>query len=524
MWQTLRIHRLSFALATLSGAMLIAAFPKVDQGWLAWIALAPLMVALADADRLTGFKIGLWTGLIHYVGVLYWTVYTMHIYGYLPYWQSVPAMLFLAAYCAFFTGLFTVALIHIGYTPWRLIVAAPAAWSLLEYGRAWLFAGFPWEFLGYSQYRYLWVLQAADLFGVYGISALIALVNALIATILLWAAKRPWRHIEIKPLTALGASALIVISLAALWGYGRARIDHVDRAAAAAEKATVAVAQGNIEQAVKWDPSFQRQTIAKYRKLTRQIAAPGADLIIWPETATPFYLFQDRGPSAAVIDTVKEAGTFFIIGSPYHESSGRSEPYYYNSAYLIAPDGAQIGRYDKVRLVPFGEYVPLKKYLPFIDKMVAQVGDFQTGREGNTLDWRGRGVGLLICYEAIIPELSRAMTHNGARLLVNITNDAWFGYTSAAYQHFSMAVFRAVENRRTLARAANTGISGFVDPVGRIVDPTPLMVEAIRSCQVPLLKTETIYTRWGDAPLAVCVMALLIVLLFTRRHAVQSRL
>ena len=180
---------------------------------------------------------------------------------------------------------------------------------------------------------------------------------------------------------------------------------------------------------------------------------------------------------------------------------------YYNSAYLVAPDGTVAGKYDKVHLVPFGEYVPLKRWLPFLGKIVAQVGDFQAGRRGNTIRGVGPRLGVQICFEIIFPMLSRALVQNEAALLVNITNDAWFGESSAPYQHFSMAIFRAVENRRSLVRAANTGISGFVDPLGRIVASTPLDTEATLTRRVPILQEKTFYTRYGDAFALACLMA-----------------
>jgi apolipoprotein N-acyltransferase len=177
----------------------------------------------------------------------------------------------------------------------------------------------------------------------------------------------------------------------------------------------------------------------------------------------------------------------------------------HNSVYLIDGDARLKGSYEKVHLVPFGEYVPLKRWLPFLGKLVAEVGDFKSGRKGNTLSWREHKLGPLICYEIIFPRLARAMAAGGAHLLVSQTNDAWFGRTSAAYQHFSMGVFRAVENRRSLARAANTGISGFIAPTGEIQEETPLFQDAVRSRSLPLLTETTLYTRIGDLFAQICL-------------------
>jgi apolipoprotein N-acyltransferase len=273
----------------------------------------------------------------------------------------------------------------------------------------------------------------------------------------------------------------------------------------------VTVVQGNIEQDRKWDPSFQVLTAVKYKNLSLEAAARGADLIIWPETATPFYFLQEELLSSLVIEGIKQAKTYFIIGAPsFHDSQPDPYKQLFNSAYLMTPEGKPAGKYDKVHLVPYGEYVPFQRWMPFLGKLVAQVGDFQSGRRGDTLKWQQRKVGMLICYEVIFPELARAMVRNGADLLVNITNDAWFGRTSAAYQHFSMAVLRAVENRRTLARAANTGISGFIDPTGRILETTPLFETTTATARVPLLTLSSWYTQWGDWPLGLAAFFLII--------------
>ncbi len=496
-----------YALATISGVLLTLAFPKLDQGWLAWIALIPLLWALGDADLRTSWRIGFWTGLVHGLGLMYWTVHTMHVYGYLPLYQCIPLLVLLAAYLALYPALFGAAVARLSDRPRHLLLIAPAAWTALEYARARLFTGFPWELLGYSQYKALWAIQIADLTGVYGVSALVVLVNSALALVLMAVREQPWRNQRVDRRTALTALTTAAALVAAVALYGTLRLRHVDAAAAAAPKAGVAVVQGNIDQAIKWDPEFQMVTAAKYNALSLAVA-PKADLIVWPETATPFYLFQDRRPTEIVLDGIRTAGKDFIIGSPFLVSSANGESYF-NSAYLVTAGGNAAGRYDKVHLVPFGEYVPLKRWLPFIDKMVVMVGDFKTGTAGRTLQWNTHPIGMLICYEAIFPELARAMANNGAHLLVNITNDAWFGTTSAAYQHFSMSVLRAVENRRVLARAANTGISGFIDAAGRISASTALMQDATALSESALLDIPSFYTRWGDWPLALIVVAIL---------------
>ena len=213
-----------------------------------------------------------------------------------------------------------------------------------------------------------------------------------------------------------------------------------------------------------------------------------------------------------VQEGIRQNGTFFLVGSP-SINRGTQRIDYFNSAYLIDPQGNPVGKYDKTHLVPFGEYVPLKKWLPFLGKLVAQVGDFSRGNTGETIAWHGGRLGVFICYEAIFPYITRAMVTNGATLLVNITNDAWYGRSSAPYQHFSIALFRAVENRRALIRAANTGISGFIDPAGRVLDSTDLFVDTAVVKSVPLISRISFYTRFGDLFAGACLAATALVLL-----------
>lgn len=499
-------HRSQTLLALVSGLLLTITFPNMDQSWLAWFAVVPLLLALRKVNWRSGFWIGFAAGMAHYLTLVYWTVHTMNIYGHLPVFQCIFVLILLAAYLSLYPALFGLTLTRFCHKPSQLVLAAPAFWTVLELLRARLFTGFPWELLGYNQYKHPWIIQTADLFGVYGVSALILMVNATFTVIILLWLEKPWCSNRVQPRTvwisAIASTGFVALTM----GYGIYRIDVMQQIAAKAPQAKVAVIQGNINQAVKWDPKFQVLTTAAYRKLSSKASAQAADLIIWPETATPFYFLHDNHLSRMVIDAIVTAKAYFIIGSPSFSVDLKAYAYH-NSAFMMTPQGKLSGKYDKVHLVPFGEYVPLQRWLPFIDKMVAQVGDFKPGAAGSTLKWQQHQVGMQICYEIIFPSLARAMVKNGAHILVNITNDAWFGRTSAAHQHFSMAVFRAVENRRWLARAANTGISGFIDPCGRIVGTTPLFKETLSTAQVALLEEKSYYCRWGDWPMILLTFA-----------------
>jgi apolipoprotein N-acyltransferase len=389
----------------------------------------------------------------------------------------------------------------------------PVLWTAQELLRTHLFTGFPWELLGYSQFERIPLIQIADIAGVYGVSFLAALVNA--ALYALWqAADRSRPDARGRRRRAGAACAFAAVFLAGAWFYGTLRIDAVDSAVSGGKPVRVALIQGNIAQEMKWDRAFQVQTTAKYARLSESAGKYDPHLVVWPETATPFY-FPFHGPlSRIVFDAVKRTGADFLIGSPsFLEKSGKMV--YFNSAYLIDAGGTVKGRYDKVHLVPFGEYVPFKRYLPFLGKMVEHVGDFQAGPEGQTLAWRGSRLGVLICYESIFPALSRAQTAAGADILVNITNDAWYGRSSAPFQHFSMAVFRAVENRRPLVRAANTGISGFIDAVGRVAEASPLFTDAVMAHTVRFSRIDAPYTRLGDTFAGVCLATAVLIVFFS---------
>jgi apolipoprotein N-acyltransferase len=489
-----------------SGLLLTAAFPKIDLDGLAWVALVPLLWATKDTSAGEAFRQGLIFGIAHFLSLLYWLVPTMITYGHLPVYLSI-AILFLFA--AILSGVFVAPLTYgfklVGRTPMRALFLFPVFWAAAEFLRSFLFTGFPWALLGYSQYRRLHLIQILDIFGVYGLSGLIAFTNFALLLGCLAVTGKPWCGKPVGGRFAFGGIALAATMVGLTWTYGEIRIPQIDRLAAVAPKARVAVIQGNIEQSQKWDPAFQRATIEKYLRLSLSTQADRPELIVWPESAAPFYFLAEVPPTRMVMRGIAEAATHFLIGAPAFEVRGEKADYY-NSAYLVGPRAEVLGRYDKAHLVPYGEYTPFKEYLPFLGKIVEHVGDFQAGETGKTLEWTGRKLGIQICYEIIFPRLAREQVRNGATLLITITNDAWYGKTAGPYQHFSLAVLRAVENRRALARSANTGISGFIDPVGRSFDATALMEERAVVRELPLLETRTFYTRWGDVLAGACLM------------------
>jgi apolipoprotein N-acyltransferase len=307
------------------------------------------------------------------------------------------------------------------------------------------------------------------------------------------------------------------VVLAVIYGYGHFRTANIRESLKKASPMEVTLVQGNIDQNIKWDARYQSETLNIYRSLSLS-AIPAPDgLIVWPETAAPFYFERPDPLREAVIHLARISGRPLLFGSPsYEDENGRVS--FMNSAYLLRPDGVVAGRYDKVHLVPYGEYVPLRQFFPFIGKLVAGIGDFRPGKGFDPLVSDGRRLGVLICYEGIFPEAARDYKRNRADLLVNITNDAWFGRTSAPYQHLSMTVFRAVENRLYLVRAANTGVSAVIDPTGVILSRTGVFERTVLKGEVKFIDEKSFYASYGDLFVYLCGLLLILIDFMQKRR------
>lgn len=494
-----------------TGLLITASFPRTGAFWLAWVALVPLLSALRDLSPGRSFAAGFIAGWVHFLTLGYWLIPTLMTYGGVP---LVPSLLFylgLGACLAVYFGLFGLSMSWLRAGLPADMIAAPFIWVGLEFLRTRLFSGLPWGVLGYSQFERHCLIQVADVTGVYGVSFVIVLVNAAVTVLVLWLAKGRWRNAPVQNRAPAILVLCGILVMGTTVGYGRWRLKSIDTALADAPERTVAVIQGNIDQGQKWDNAFRMSVVEKHLAMARTAAEANPDLIVMPETAMPFYFFYEKGLTQMVLQAARETGAFLLVGAPAFETipGGILS---YNSAFLINPGGEVLDRYDKTHLVPFGEYVPFGKYLPFIDKLVAGVGDFTPGTMGRVLSMNECRLGVQICYEIIFPAICRKMVENGADIIINITNDAWYGRTSSPYQHFSMTVLRAVENRRSLIRAANTGISGFIDPAGRIRASTDLYVDDTPVYHVPVLKGKTVYARTGDLFAKSCVILLLFVL------------
>jgi len=494
--------------AALSGGLLFLSFPKFGNALFAWFALAPLFYALEGADPKESFRTGFLAGMVGNVGIFYWITFVVVHYGGLPLSVGIAVMLLLAAYLSIYTGLFAAGLAYFQKRWNGPLLAAPALWTLLEFVRSRVFTGFPWENIGYSQYLNANVIQIADIAGVYGVSFVVVFVNGMIFEILKM--RRSGNLLIRKALIALAVMLPVFI-------YGHYRIADITDSLAGAPSVVASLVQGNIDQISKWDPRYQSETIDIYEQLSIDHLPDRDGVIVWPETAAPFFFGHAGAMREKMVALAKTVNRSLLFGSPHYEKKG-DEIRYMNSAFLVNPDGTVAGRYDKVHLVPYGEYVPLKQFFPFIGRLVEGIGDFRSGDDYIPLADGNRRYGVLICYEGIFPEGARAYKRRGADLLVNITNDAWFGTTSAPCQHLSMTVFRAVETRLFLVRAANTGISAIIDPTGAIQARTELFARDVLRGSVKFIDKKTFYAAYGDIFVFICLITLVAYEIIERRR------
>ena len=504
--------RSDYLLALLSGALLALSFPRYGHPAFGWIALVPLFVALSGWDGRAGrtpgqparraFALGLTTGVVYFVGTIYWTSAVVQQFGGLPLPLALVSMLLLAIYLGLFPA---IAAMIVGRLVARAgasaLLLAAAPWVATEFFRGYLFGGFPWVPLGNSQVEVLPVAQLASLLGVYGVSGLVAFVASALAYALL-VAGRP----RVK---ALAAAAAVLIGVGA-WGAWRIGEGGLTRAGTPIR---VGLVQGNIAQEDKWDPAQARRIFTTYISMTRDAVRRGAEYVLWPESSTPFMFEEDEDGGAALRELAREAGVPILFGSDQIERGGATR--LYNAAFLITPEGRTAAVYRKIHLVPFGEYIPLKSWLFFVSPLVESLAEFAPGGAVVMLPVAGHLTSTAICYEVVYPSLIRRAVDGGSELLTTITNDAWYGHSSAPYQHFSMASMRAIEQGRYLARAANTGISGIVDPYGRVVAGSAIFEQVALVEEVRFLTHRTLYSVIGDAvayvALALTASALMVV-------------
>ncbi len=510
--QILISNRLPWGLALLSGLLLFCAFPPLGWWPLGWVALAPLMVAAARSGPWSAALMGLAAGALFNFLSLPWLITVMKTYGGLNMVVSLLLFILLVLCLSLFTSAFalTVSLLCREGGP-NAVLLAPVIWVGSELLRGVLMVtGFPWNLLAYSQAAVPWAIQPASLVGAYGLSLILALGSALLARGALGAADAG-RTEGRKPLPGWAwptvALALVLLVLAA----GRARISTLDDRVNGGRQGVrmeAALVQCNVSQEMKMSARDRVGIADVLFRMTREAAAGRElDLVIWPESSIPFLRFRNEPVLRAEIQSLaRELDTPILFGSvdspaglgETYQPGGRGRGAYTNAAMLVDRRGVLAWKYDKIHLVPFGEYVPAKRLLFFAGKLVSEVADFTPGESYAITRLGTADGGCLICYEIIFPELARGFVRQGADLLVNITNDAWFGDSAAPRQHFNAAVFRAVENGRPVLRCANTGISGVIDPLGRVRQQTRLNERSIVPVSLTVAPLDTFYTRHGE--------------------------
>lgn len=508
----LKISYRDAGLACLSAGLLLLSFPKFDLSILAWVGLVPLLVALEGKSLRRAFFLAYLAGLIAFLGISYWL-------WAVPDYRVIDGIL-LCLYLPQYVSVWGLTLNWIRKrTGASLALAAPPLWVTLEYIRSHLsFLSLPWALMGHSQYSHPTLIQISSITGVYGLTYLIVLVNAAIAEVMISLRRGPPEPLSPLLVARWFPASLIIagVLLAATSFYGLSVLSRgID-----GRRITIAAIQGNIPQDTKWNASYQQLILDRYAGLTHQAAQQRPALIVWPETAVPGDVRHRPELQRKVAEVAIEAKTHLLVGSSEYAkfSDRRFEGRYYNSMFLFEPDGKIAGQYRKIALLPFGEYEPLNNVFHWPKAIVSSVGKFLPGNEYTVFRVGDTSFGAVICWEIIFPDLFREFVKRGARFIVNGTNDAWF-YEAFPYQLLAMSTFRAVENRVPVVRAANTGITAFIDPFGRI-EPRlrgpgqkELFVEGFLVGTIALSDERTFYTRFGDLfaflQIAACAVLLL---------------
>jgi apolipoprotein N-acyltransferase len=547
------VRRIPFSvwcLVLLSAGLQIVIFPLPNLYWFAWIAVAPLIVAILRArvpDTLQidgqarllpatpwqGFVLGYVCGILWFAGTCYWIFDTMHRYGGLPIPAAALALILFCMYVGLYHGMFGLLLaLVVGYKPAgskaagaklagyeasirRALVTVPFLWVAVELARTRITA-FPWELLGYSQTGNFALTRIATLVGVYGLSFEIALVNSVFAAAFVVPREAPKGRR--KWLLASACGAALILQTGQLLTPPPVATDH-----------TALLVQPNIPilEGSMWTKEYFQDTL---KDLTAVSLHPSGektdqhyDLIVWPESPAPFYtndpLFRDAVSALAL-----QSGTWVVSGSigitPVMHGGQSSQ--IFNSAVFVNPQGEWVGRYDKMHLVPFGEYLPFPLVFAFAGGLTKEVGEFQRGESRTPLDAGGERFGTFICYESIFPDEVRQGPLQGAQVLLNISNDGWYGDSGAWKQHLQQTQMRAIENNRWLLAGANTGKTASVDPYGRIVTTIPRKVRAALGAPYALISGTTFYTRHGDWFAYLCAIisaaALLAHFVFAKRE------
>lgn len=507
-----------FLLCAAAGLLSALGFPKWNLWPCAWVFLIPLFHAMRGADARQGFKLALWAGLVGNFLQLYWITWTISDYTAVPVPAAAVVTLLLSLLVSLFWGAWGAAYCRLrarSGVP-RMVLAA-ALWVIFESLRTPVIR-FNWNKLGILWLNHDFLVQAADIVGVYGLSFLVVLANAALYEVFeLQRRRRAGEEVTTEESRTAGAPVMVVVLIiGSVFLYGFTRHTGMrTKMETGKPLLRAALIQGNIEQRMKWDPEWEEEILRTYEDLTRKAVAEAAedgplDLVVWPEAAVPFFPADDNAPGWRLRRLVREVGVPLLFGAPHYENG-----HYYNSAFLMRPDTEKLERYDKNVLVPFGEYVPLTELFFFVEK-ITEVGgsDFTPGTGARSIALGETRIGALICYEGIFPDLVRDFEHGGTDIFANITNDAWFGETSAPWQHMATVRMRAIETRSFVLRAANTGITALIDPLGNAREPTRLGERTWRIVTAGQDLSDTIYESRGNLVVWLSVLGILMAIGF----------
>lgn len=492
---------ISGVLSALSQPLVISFFSEKEllnpfyAGFLAWISYVPILFAIKQLEPKRAFGAGFLGGLFYYGIVLYWLDIAMTVFGNMPQYLAIPALFLLVFYCALYWGFWAYISIYIYKNIGTdIIVIAPFVFVALEYLRNYLFTGFPWGNIAYSQYKNLLFIQISVLGGIYIVQYVVLVINCVLEG---WVRYLIFRN-EKRPIKY---SFFLLGLLIFVFLFGIVRANNINVEAQESPKLKISMLQGNIDQVIKKKSQQYRGSIlSNYLDLMEISRLDSPELVIWPEAAYPITL-PDEMQSLSKPELLLGLDRYpfgQIIGvSTYFYEDGKR--FLHNGAFVVDNELNIVAKYYKSHLVPFGEYVPLG--IP-VEKFVSGIGTFVPGKEIKpseiVINNKVVKSGILICYEGIFPEISREHSKKGANLLVNLTNDAWYGISSAPYQHLAMYVFRAIENGKYLARVANTGITAIINPYGKIVAETGIFERTHLSGEVALIESRTVYTYIGD--------------------------
>jgi apolipoprotein N-acyltransferase len=492
--------------------LLSLSFPNAGLMPLVFVALVPLLVWIqrdsAGPASASAPRAGRGNGWVPWLAgavfnmLLFWWLVRLPARAMTHPWIIVPALLALGLYLGFFFALFgwitRFIRRRVGWSP---LAVAPAVWGVSEWLKASGPLGCPWGNVSYALAEHPAWIQGASLVGAPGLSIWIVCVNALFAGAIV-ARRWPAR-------AALAALGIALVALPVAWGKDRVRSHRPG------ETIRVALVQPNIASDEKWDAAHQEKSIRTLSRLSREASeqVPKPDLLVWPETALPFYVRLEAAKLARIFDLIEELNIPLLVGYPDATLSMSGGVITHNAAGLVLPSGTIAAQYEKIHLVPFGERIPFQGVLPFLGKIDLGQAEWTPGIKPVIFPLAKAPFGVLICFESIFPGLARDNAMEGARLLVNITNDEWFGPTAAPRQHADMAILRCVEQQMGMARCANTGISMIIDPMGRVTQESPLFREALLSGDVELGGAPTTFRLWGDWVTGLCLGLVLVLML-----------